>query len=140
MSIADYNVGELWKNFMFARQKAINFPNGDLISAAIYPSDYFANYDPANIFEKWAATEVSSLDNVPKDMEILVLPDGLYAVFDYKGASEDNSIFHYIFGSWLPNSEYLLDDRPHFEVLGDKYKNNNPDSEEEIWLPIKPAL
>lgn len=29
---------------------------------------------------------------------------------------------------WLPNSDYLLDDRPHFELLGDKYKNNDPNS------------
>jgi AraC family transcriptional regulator len=38
----------------------------------------------------------------------------------------------------LPLSkEYELDDRPHFEILGDKYKNNDPNSEEEIWIPIK---
>jgi AraC family transcriptional regulator len=35
----------------------------------------------------------------------------------------------------LPGSEYFLDNRPHFEVLGDKYKNNDPTSEEEIWKP-----
>jgi AraC family transcriptional regulator len=37
----------------------------------------------------------------------------------------------------LPNSAYALDDRAHFEVLGEKYKNNDPSSEEEIWIPIK---
>jgi AraC family transcriptional regulator len=31
-----------------------------------------------------------------------------------------------------------LDDRPHFEVLGEKYKNNDPTSEKEIWIPILP--
>jgi len=55
----------------------------------------------------------------------------------YKGSSADNSIFQYIYGQWLPNSNYLLDDKPHFEVLGEKYKNNDPNSEEEIWIPIK---
>jgi len=70
-------------------------------------------------------------------METLVLPGGLYAVFEYKGLSTDNSIFQYILGTWLLNSDYDLDDRPHFEVLGDKYKNNDPTSEEEIWIPIK---
>ncbi|MFM9945765.1 MAG: GyrI-like domain-containing protein, partial [Bacteroidia bacterium] len=43
-----------------------------------------------------------------------------------------------IYGTWIPNSEYNLDNRPHFEILGEKYKNNHPDSEEEIWIPIKP--
>jgi AraC family transcriptional regulator len=37
----------------------------------------------------------------------------------------------------LPNSNYHLDDRPHFEILGEKYKNADPGSEEEIWIPIK---
>ena len=70
-------------------------------------------------------------------MEALILPSGLYAVFHYKGSSSDNSIYQYIFGTWIPNSDYDLDDRPHFEVLGDRYKNNDPNSEEEIWIPIK---
>jgi AraC family transcriptional regulator len=57
-------------------------------------------------------------------------------VFNYKGRTGDSDVFTYIFGSWLPGSSYLLDDRPHFEILGEKYKNNDPDSEEEIWIPI----
>jgi AraC family transcriptional regulator len=38
----------------------------------------------------------------------------------------------------VPASNYDLDDRPHFEILGDKYKNGDPNSEEDIWIPIKP--
>ena len=70
-------------------------------------------------------------------MESFLLKKGLYAVFNYKGLSSDNSIFQYIFSKWIPESNYLLDDRPHFEILGVKYKNNDPNSEEEIWIPIK---
>ena len=70
-------------------------------------------------------------------MEAFTLKEGLYAVFDYKGSSSDNSIFHYIFSEWLPSSDYQIDDRPHFEVLGERYKNNDVNSEEEIWIPIK---
>jgi AraC family transcriptional regulator len=70
-------------------------------------------------------------------METFVLSGGEYAVFDYKGSSNDSSIFQYIFMNWLPNSGYNLDNRPHFEVLGEKYKNNDPTSEEEIWIPIR---
>ena len=71
-------------------------------------------------------------------MESLTLPSGLYAVFHYKGLSSDPSIFQYIFATWLPQSDYILDDRPHFEVLGEKYKNDDPDSEEDIYIPVKP--
>jgi AraC family transcriptional regulator len=72
-------------------------------------------------------------------MEALVLKSGLYAVFLYHGpASEGSEFFKYIYREWLPGSEYQLDNRPHFEILGEKYKNEYPESEEEIWIPVKP--
>jgi AraC family transcriptional regulator len=42
-----------------------------------------------------------------------------------------------IFDTWLPDSDSLLDNKPHFEIMGDQYKNEDPDSEEELWIPIK---
>jgi AraC family transcriptional regulator len=104
----------------------------------VYRPNHFTDFKLTNEFEKWATVEVLNFDNVPTDMETFTLPGGLYAVFDYKGLSTDKSIFQYIFGTWLPGSDYDLDNRPHFEILGDKYKNNDPASEEEIWIPIKP--
>ena len=68
------------------------------------------------------------------------MPGGLYAVFFYKGSSSDTKIFQYIFTNWLPDSGYTLDNRPHFEILGENYKNGDPGSEEEIWIPVKPCL
>jgi AraC family transcriptional regulator len=47
------------------------------------------------------------------------------------------SFMNYIFMEWLPQSNYQLDNRPHFQILGEKYKHNQPDSEEEVWIPIK---
>ncbi|MGC3947596.1 MAG: GyrI-like domain-containing protein [Chryseolinea sp.] len=138
MSFADYKVGELWKSFMPRRNKILNTVNDYFISMVIYAPTHFVNFKPTNQFEKWAAVEVSDFEKVPAEMETYILPAGLYAVFAYKGLNTDNSIYQYIFGSWLPSSDYALDIRPHFEVLGDKYRNNDPSSEEEIWIPIKP--
>jgi len=71
-------------------------------------------------------------------METFTIPAGMYAVFLYKGTpAEFGPTFNYIFNTWLPGSAYEADDRPHFEVLGEKYKNNDPESEEEIWVPIR---
>lgn len=71
----------------------------------------------------------------------MVVEEGLYAVFNHVGdASKAREIFGYIFGVWLPNSEYEFDNRPQFEILGEKYKSNSPDSEEEIWIPIKKTI
>ena len=136
MSLGDNKTFELWRSFMPERTKIQNKLSGDLISMRVYN-------EPVNLqninqqFEKWAAVEVADFNDVPSAMETFTLPAGLYAVFDYKGLNTDNSIFIYIFKEWLPGSNYLLDERPHFEVLGEKYKNNDPSSEEEIWIPIK---
>lgn len=105
---------------------------------AVYQPAHFAAFKPTNEFEKWATVEVADFDNVPIGMETFVLPSGLYAVFNYEGSSADNSIFQYLFRTWLPSSDYVLDNRPHFEVLGDQYKNNDPTSKEAIWIPIRP--
>ncbi len=137
MSFANYKVAELWQSFLPLRKDITNNLTNDLISLVIYKPTHFTDFKPTNEFERWATVEVTDFDNVPNEMESFILPSGYYAVFDYKGSSADNSIFQYILGTWLPNSNYVLDDRPHFEVLGDKYKNNDPTSEEEIWIPIK---
>ena len=136
MSLAENKTVILWQSFMPKRKEVNNSITNDLVSMQVY-NEPLKIGDLKQEFEKWAAIEVSSFDNVPEGMDTYTLKRGLYAVFDYKGLSNDNSIFVYIFGTWLPNSDYLLDNRPHFEILGDKYKNGDPNSEEEIWIPIK---
>ena len=119
------------------KKEVISRIGTDMISMQVYKSSHFADFKPANEFDKWATVEVRDFGNIPAGMETFTLPGGIYAVFDYKGSSNDPSIFQYIFQTWLPTSGYTLDDRPHFERLGSKYKNNDPTSEEEIWIPIK---
>lgn len=137
MSFADYNVGKLWQAFMPRRKEIKNNLTSDLISMVIYKPNHFADFKPTNEFERWAAVEVADFDNVPPEIETFVLPGGKYAVFLHKGDTKEfTKNFQYILSTWLPQSDYALDNRPHFEVLGDKYRNNDPNSEEEIWIPI----
>lgn len=137
MTFDNFKVGELWKSFMPNRKEISNKVTNNLVSISVYSPNHFEDFKNTNEFEKWAAVEVTAFENIPPEMEAIVLPAGLYAVFDYKGVNTDYSTYEYIFGSWLPNSAYLLDNRPHFEILGEKYKNDDPNSEEEIWVPIK---
>ncbi len=136
MSLTDNKTFQLWHSFMPRRKEITNSMASDLFSMQVYGSPLKLG-DLNQTFEKWAAMEVSDFENIPNEMDTFILEGGLYAVFHYKGLSTDNKIFIYIFETWLPNSNYLLDERPHFEILGDKYKNGNPNSEEEIWIPIK---
>lgn len=137
MSLVENKTGLVWSSFSPRIKEIEDRISEDRISLQVYPYDYYDAFNPNREFEKWATVEVSSFNHIPKDMEAFSLPDGLYAVFDYKGSSNDSSIFQFIFTQWLPDSKYSIDNRPHFEVLGQKYKNNDPDSEEEIWIPIK---
>ena len=127
---------ELWRSFMPNRKEIKNPVSSDLFSVSIYAT-IPDRYTDDSFFEKWATLAVINFDEIPADMETLIIPGGLYAVFHYKGLNTDPAIFEYIFRDWFPNSGYELDNRPHFEILGGKYKNGNPDSEEDICIPIK---
>jgi AraC family transcriptional regulator len=136
MSLANSKIAELWQSFLPHKKEIPNLVSTDLISLVVYHSTHFTNFNPTNEFTRWATVEVKDFYKVPSEMHSFILPSGLYAVFEYKGLSTDHALFQYIFETWLPSSDYLLDDRPHFEVLGKKYRTNDPNSEEEIWIPI----
>lgn len=138
MSLTDNGTFNLWKNFRERSKEVFNRSSDDFISLQEYPVDYFKEFSPANRFVKWACVEVENLEFIPEKMNSLILENGLFAVFNYKGTAQNaQAFFQLIYGEWIPNSDYILDDRPHFEVLGAKYKNNDPNSEEEVWIPIR---
>lgn len=137
-SLLQNHTGELWRSFMPHRQSIANSVGSSLYSVQLYGDTYFNSYNPAAEFEKWAAVEVTGFDSLPDGMEPLTIPAGLYAVFIHKGPAADGpKTFQYIFTQWLPQSGYVVDSRPHFEVMGEKYKADSPDSEEELWVPVK---
>jgi len=139
MSLAKNKTVEVWQDFMRNRSSIEDVIGTDLYSIQIYDEiHYFRNFSPLNTFTKWAAIEVGSIQNISNGFEMLTLDSGGYAVFLHKGsANEFPKTLQYILREWLPQSQYQLDDRPHFELLGEKYKNNAPDSEEQVWIPIK---
>ena len=138
MSLSLNKTRELWQNFLRRRNEIKNQVGTNLYSIQVYDDQYFKTFSPHSTFEKLAAIEVTNFSEIPGEMEPFTLPSGLYAVFIHRGAASTGpATFNYIFSTWLPNSEYHLDSRPHFEVLGEKYKNDDPDSEEEIWIPVK---
>jgi AraC family transcriptional regulator len=139
MSFANITTKALWQGFMPRRNEITNRIGTELYSFEVYPPQFFEPYNAEAEFEKWAAVEVTSYDAVPQDMEPLAVPAGQYAVFIHKGsASEAAHTYQYIFRTWLPASDFVVDDRPHFAVMGARYKRDAPDSEEEIWIPVMP--
>jgi AraC family transcriptional regulator len=141
MSFAENKTSELWKSFMPWRKEIKNNIGQELYSIEIYVPHFFDNFNPQREFEKWAAIEVTDFDSVPAEMETFNSPSGLYAIFHYKGEADKGAeTYRYILATWLPRSDFIIDDRPHFAVMGEKYKNKDHDSEEELWIPIKKRL
>jgi AraC family transcriptional regulator len=138
MSFMENKTFQLWNSFMPERKEIKNAIDSNLYSLEVFPQGYFDNFDSNRTFQKWAAVEVKDLVTIPSEMEPLIIPTGIYAVFIHRGpATEGYKTYHAIFTEWLPNSEYTVDDRPHFALMDERYKKDDPDSEEEIWIPIK---
>ncbi|WP_339889104.1 GyrI-like domain-containing protein [uncultured Flavobacterium sp.] len=138
-SLANDQTANVWRQLMPRLKEVKNLISSDLISLQVYDYDYFDNFLPTTVFTKYALIEVKNYDLIPANFEKFDLPAGNYAVFLHKGTSaEFPKTAQYIYAEWLPKSHYKLDDRPHFEVLGDNYKGHeNPENEEEVWIPIK---
>jgi AraC family transcriptional regulator len=135
MSLAKNRTSELWRSFMPRLKEIETRVGNNLYSLQVYDEDYFQHFDPEREFEKWALAEVKNFSLIPEEMDPFELQGGQYAVFQHKGM--ETEIFQFIFQEWLPKSGYTLDNRPHFELLGENYKQGSPDSEEEIWIPVK---
>jgi AraC family transcriptional regulator len=140
-TLAENRTAELWRAFM-PRKGEIgpSLANNLLYSVEIYERGLDPqNFNEATAFEKWAAVAVTDFGRIPEGLESITLAGGEYAVFVHRGTwAEFSRTSRYIFGDWLPASGYQLDDREHFEVMGEKYFGPaDPNSEEEIWVPIK---
>ena len=142
MSYTKNTTNVLWKRFMPIKKHIKNVIGPELFSMQIYPSIFhFNNFNPEEEFTKWAAIEVANFKLIPEGMATYTLKGGLYAVFIHQGPSTKFfRTFTKIFTDWLPKSEYELDNREHFELLGEKYSNTSTNSEEEIWIPIKSKM
>ena len=129
----------LWKDFMSRHKEVKNRIDSGFYSMQVYPFGMnFERFDRETEFQRWAAVEVTSFDLVPEGMQTKTIAGGLYAVFTHVGpVKKFVETSHYIFDTWLPQSDYKLDDRAHFERLGAKYYGpEHPESEEEIWVPV----
>ena len=138
MSLAEDSTMELWQRFMPNKKQIRNLLCTEVYSVNIYPENVsFFNFTEQTVFTKWACTEVSAVDEIPEGMEVLMLEGGTYLVEEHKGpANEIHKTYDRIFTDIIPHANFSVDQRPHFEVLGEKYLGMHPDSKEDIWIPI----
>ena len=138
MSVANMQQPALWGRFMPQHGRINHRVGADFYSVSQYPDvDYFVNFSPTRSFVNWAAVAVRSVEQLPECMEALTIPAGQYAVFNFKGtAKEVGKLFQHVYGTWLPQSGYALEQRPHMAIMPPGYRPDDPEAKETIWVPI----
>lgn len=140
MSFQNINeeTGKLARQFMPRRHEVKNRVGTHTFSLQNYNHFDFKSLNPSITFEKWVGVEVSDASFFPEGMEVLTIPAGNYLVFDYQGSAHGFPAFwQQLHGDWLPNSEFELDNRPHFEKLPEGYNPMDSNAKEEVWVPVK---
>lgn len=139
-SLAENKTFELWRTFKQNLKTIKDKEPTFYYSVQKYNNDFPKTFSPTSRFNKWAAVEKNTFtptSKLPSEFQSLEL-SGLYAVFIHKGTSATfPKTAQYIYGVWLPNSKYEIDDNFHFELMSNDYLANDPESEEEVWIPIK---
>ena len=130
--------GNLARQFMPRRHEVVSRIGKHVFSIQDYGNLQMKDITPQTTFEKWIGIEVSNFDAIPEGMETFVLKAGTYAVFTYKGSIQDfPKSRQYIFQDWLPNSNYQIDNKAHFEELSEDYSKDLQNTEEDVWIPVK---
>lgn len=127
-----------WRELRLRKPEITGCTDDCFYSVQVYDSpDYFRRFQPERMFDQWAAVRVTEGVAVPEGMQQLHSPGGLYAVFQHRGTpAQFAQTAQFIFGSWLPQSGYTLDQRPHFEQMAPGYRHDDPGAEEEVWVPV----
>lgn len=139
MQMSDNKTFELWHKFMSNKKYIHNNISEDLYSIQIFnPELKLENFNQNTFFTKWAAISVDDFELIDPNFEKLIIPKGLYATYLFKGTPNlFPTSFHQFTTNWLIPSKYRIDDRPHFQVMGKNYRNDDPNSEEMVFIPIK---
>lgn len=137
-SLAANETVRLWSSFMPQVPMVMHRANNNLYSVQVFKEMLsFEEFTPHTVFETWAAVEVTETSKIPEGMNTIEV-GGLYAFFIYKGLHANfNPFLQKIYQEWMPASEYELDQRPHFEVMKPGYRPDDPEAEEEIWIPVR---
>jgi AraC family transcriptional regulator len=85
------------------------------------------------------SVEVQDLQDTPGILFAKTLPASRYAVFHVTGGlSKISEIFRFAYDQWIPASDYEVAYPYDFEYYGEDFKGDMPESEMDLYIPIKP--
>lgn len=86
-----------------------------------------------------ACSPCSNEVEIPDGTQELVRPAGSYAKLEYKGPYADmKDAYRWLYGVWLPNSEFEISEQPGFETYLNSPVDTKPeDLRSDIFLPVE---
>lgn len=91
-------------------------------------------------FTYFSGIEVPNHDEIPEGLEKYTLPPSTYAVFKCRGNGKNSSqTMDYIYGIWLPQSNYKRGPGDDYEYFGEDYSMESEKSYYYYYLPILDA-
>jgi len=129
----DLNIETLWSAFRPNVCRITNRVGNDAFG--IY-EEYQESADSVG-FSYICSVQVTEFDDVPEGMITRIIPAHLYAVFRHKGPmSFLPETLKYIWGSWLPKSDYEYVEKPDFELYAPGTQPEDPDKVLFLHIPI----
>ncbi len=129
-------IGALWGRFVLRMHEIQNRKEYDLgVCTSKHPTIVKKEGDT---FIYVAAVAVENADHVPQGMVVCDIPAATFAVFTHKGPILNiKHTCEYIWGTWLPESGYELNDIPDFELYDSRFDPQTGSGEVDIYVPIK---
>ena len=126
---------ELWDRFSKVISEIPNRSNTDMCYGIVNP---FSTKMEDGEMEYVAAVEVDNFNNVPEGMVSIEIPESHYAIFTHKGHIRNfMDTIKFVFGQWLPNSDYKIMNAPELEVYDERFNVDSVDSELEFCIPVE---
>lgn len=133
---SENEIGKLWKRFAPKEKTIKNRVEEAAYEVHIEPEEY----EQTKNYYVFVGIEVNKIDDLPLEMFVKVLPPSKYAVFTIKGKEITSNWPDMIYKEWLPKSGYEEAHRFTIEHYDERFKGtDNPESELDIYVPIKPA-
>ncbi|MFW5807433.1 MAG: AraC family transcriptional regulator [Spirochaetota bacterium] len=124
-----------WQNLIRHRESIIT----RVVPERYYQVQYwFADQDPGTLFF-FVSCEVDRIDTIPVQLTAKTLPAQTYLRFSHRGrANTVGHTYRYIYGTYLPETEYRLPHLYNFEYYPADYAGPyNDNSVSEIYIPVE---
>ena len=132
-------IGRVWQRFERFLAQQSGFYESRRIEDVMY--ELHIEHEETHtqgVFEVFVGFEVDSLDHVPVELLVKILPPSTYAVFTLSGEQISSDWMMKIHTEWLPNSGFRIAHNYNFQLYDHRFKgvDNLAESSIDVYIPV----